>query len=134
MLRKILVKVIVTNKFTQCKTSRTLKVDVFEITDNKNIGKLFSKYELLLLDQANSSSDPSQALTKRFHTPRASHNLHYIFHLFPYFVLPHSTKRHHKYWIYQTYDKPSQSNLLSSCLQIIIPNGSDTLPIKMLSL
>ena len=134
MLRKILVKVTVTNKFTQCKTSRTLKVDVFEITDNKNIGKLFSKYELLLLDQANSSSDPSQALTKRFHTPRASHNLHYIFHWFPYFVLPHSTKRHHKYWIYQTYDKPSQSNLLSSCLQIIIPNGSGTLPIKMLSL
>ena len=102
MPRKILVKVFVTNKFTQCKTSRTLKVDVFEIADNKNIWKLFSKYELLLLDQTNSSSDPSQALTRRFHIPRASHNLHYIFHWFPYFVLPHSTKRHHKYWIYQT--------------------------------
>ena len=28
-------------KFTQCKTSHTLKIDVFEIPDNKNIGKLF---------------------------------------------------------------------------------------------
>ena len=27
--------------------------------DNKNIGKLFSKYELLFLDQANSSSNAS---------------------------------------------------------------------------
>ena len=29
-----------TNKFTQFKTSRPLKIDVFEIPDNKNIGKL----------------------------------------------------------------------------------------------
>ena len=37
-------------------------MDVFEILDNKNIEKLFSKYELLSLDQANSGSDPSQIL------------------------------------------------------------------------
>ena len=59
MLRKTLAKVFITNKFTQCKTSRILKIDVFKITDDKNIGKLFSKYELLLLDQVNSGSDPS---------------------------------------------------------------------------
>ena len=59
---EILEKISITNEFTQCKTSRTLKIDVFEIPYNKNIGKLLSKYELLLLDQANSSSDPTQIL------------------------------------------------------------------------
>ena len=72
MLRKILEKVYITKKFTQCKTSRTLKADVFEISDNKNIGKLFSNYELFLLDQANSSPDPSQILIQQFAIPRAS--------------------------------------------------------------
>ena len=60
MLRKILEKVFITKKFTQYKTSRTLKIDVFEIPDNKNIEKLFSKYELVFLDQTNSNSDPPQ--------------------------------------------------------------------------
>ena len=72
MLRKILEKISITNEFTQCKTSRTLKIDVFEIPYNKNIGKLLSKYELLLLDQANSSSDPTQILILWFPIPRAS--------------------------------------------------------------
>ena len=44
----------------------------FEIPDNKNIGKLFSKYELLFLDQHNSSYDLSQILTLQFPSPRAS--------------------------------------------------------------
>ena len=48
------------------------KIDVFEIPDNKDIGKLFPKYELPFLDQANSSSDPSQTLTQQFPIPRAS--------------------------------------------------------------
>ena len=52
-------KVFITQKFTHCKTSRTLKFDAFKIPDNKIIGKLFSKYELVFLDQANSSSNPS---------------------------------------------------------------------------
>ena len=43
--RKILEKVSITKKFTQCKTSRTLKTDVFEIPDNKRNGKLLLKYE-----------------------------------------------------------------------------------------
>ena len=33
-------------------------MDVFKILDNENIGKLFSKYELLFLDQGDSSLDP----------------------------------------------------------------------------
>ena len=64
VLRKILEKVFITKKFTQCKTSCMLITDVFEI------GKLFSKYELLFLDQANSSSDPSQILILQFSIPR----------------------------------------------------------------
>ena len=38
-------EVFVTKKLTQCKTSCTLKIKVFRIPDNKNIGKLFSKYD-----------------------------------------------------------------------------------------
>ena len=52
-------KVFITQKFTHYKTSRTLKFDVFKIPDNKIIGKLFLKYALVFLDQANSSSNPS---------------------------------------------------------------------------
>ena len=59
MLREIL-EVFITKKCTQYKTSRTLKIDVFEIPDDKNIDKLFSKYELVFLDQTNFSSDTSQ--------------------------------------------------------------------------
>ena len=52
------------------KTSFTLKTDVLEIPDNKHIGKLFSKYKLLFLDQANSISEPSQILILQFPIPR----------------------------------------------------------------
>ena len=72
MLQKILEKVFVNKKFNQHKTSRTLQINVFEIPDNKNIWKLFSKYELLFLDQTNSSSDSSQILILYFPTLRAS--------------------------------------------------------------
>ena len=51
--------VFISQKLAHYKTSRTLKCDVFKEPDNKNIKKLFSKYELLLLDQASSGSNPS---------------------------------------------------------------------------
>ena len=51
--------VLITMKFTHYKTSRTFKLYVFKIPDNKNIEKSFSKYELFFLDPANSSSNPS---------------------------------------------------------------------------
>ena len=70
VLRKILEKVFITKKFTQCRTC-TLQIDVFEIPDNKQILKLFSKYELLFLDQPNSCSNPSQTLVLQFPLPRA---------------------------------------------------------------
>ena len=50
VLWKILRKVFITKKCTQYKASQTLKIDVFELIDNKNIRKLFSKYELFSLD------------------------------------------------------------------------------------
>ena len=114
-------KVFITKKFTHCKTLRTLKIDGFEIPDNKNIGKLFLKYELLFLDQANSSSDPSQILILQIPIPRASlplstpqlnfilsngtplrYNPHQVLLWFPYFVLPNSSTRTYRYWIYQS--------------------------------
>ena len=72
VLRKIFEKVFIKKKFIQCKISRTLKINLCETSDNKNIGKLFSKYELLFLNQINSSSDPSQILVLRLPLPRAS--------------------------------------------------------------
>ena len=44
ILRKILEKIFITKKFIQCKTSRTFKIDVLKIPDNKTIGKIVSKY------------------------------------------------------------------------------------------
>ena len=32
---------IITKKCTHCKAPHTLKVDVFELPDNKNVGKMF---------------------------------------------------------------------------------------------
>ena len=60
-LKKKFEKVVITTKFTLCRTPLILKIDVFGIPDNQNqnLGKLFSKYELLFLDQVNSSFDPS---------------------------------------------------------------------------
>ena len=40
VLRKILEKVFINKKFTHCKTSHTLEIDVFEIPDNKNVFKI----------------------------------------------------------------------------------------------
>ena len=49
----------ITQKFTHYKTLQTLKFDIFKILDNKNIGKSLSKYGLVFLDQANSTSNRS---------------------------------------------------------------------------
>ena len=47
-----------------------LKIDVFEIPDNKHIGKFFSKYKLVFFNQGNPISDPSQILILQFSIPR----------------------------------------------------------------
>ena len=120
VLRKILEKIFITNKCSQWKTLHTIKADVFELPDNKNIGELFSKYELFPLLQANLGCNPSPKQITQYPIPTASlppspflsnsprptetplqFNLHHVFHRFPYFFLPHWTIRHN-YWIYQT--------------------------------
>ena len=55
----------ITKKCTQC-TPHVLKMDVFELPGNKNIGKLYSKYKP---NQASSSSDPSQILIRQHPIP-----------------------------------------------------------------
>ena len=63
-------------KMTQYKTSHTLKFDLFELPDKLVIttyfGKLFSKYEILFLDQSNFSSNTFQILLLQYTIPRAS--------------------------------------------------------------
>ena len=56
-LWKTLEEVFITKKCTHCKTFHTLKTDVFELPDNKDIKKLFSQYVLFFLDQFNFSSN-----------------------------------------------------------------------------
>ena len=63
-------KVFITKKCTQCQTWHTLKADVFELSYNKNIGKLFSKHELFFLHQANFSSNTFQVLILQYPIPR----------------------------------------------------------------
>ena len=72
MLRKILEKPFITKKWSWRKTLYALKVDIFELSGDKNIGELLSKYELFSLDQANFSSDPSHILILQYPIPKAS--------------------------------------------------------------
>ena len=71
-LRKIMEKVYITKKCTQCKTSHTLKTDVFELPNNKDIEKLFSKSEVVFIEQSNFSSNPFQVLILQYPIPRGS--------------------------------------------------------------
>ena len=116
MLRKTL-EIFITDKFNPCKTSRTLKIDVFEIPGNKNNGKLLSKQELLFLDQAHSTYDPSQTLLLQFPIPRAS--------LPPAPSLPHFTLAN---W------NPSliQSSLCSSLDSLFCPTPFSHVPLQVL--
>ena len=49
LLQKILEKVFITKKCANCKTSHTLKTDVFELPDNKDIQNMncFSRINLI---------------------------------------------------------------------------------------
>ena len=132
MLQKILEKVFITKKFNQFKTSPTLKTDVFEILDNKNIEKLFSKYELLFLDQANSSSDRSQILIQQLPIPRASLTpspslsnftlANWNPSLTPSSSCSSSVSATTSIGHTKPYTKPSQLDLLSSYMQISRPS------------
>ena len=49
VLRKIMQKVFITKKFTQCKTLHTLKIDVFEIPDKIKKWKIVFKISTAFL-------------------------------------------------------------------------------------
>ena len=125
VLQKILGKVFITMNCTQHKTLHALKVDLLEMSDNKNIWKLLSKYELFSLDQANTT----KAHPYSFPTPLAISikfplgqlkplfnvifiKLHHVLYGLPYFFLPHSNTWHN-YWICQTISqaKPIKFNI-----------------------
>ena len=129
-----------------------LKINVFEIRGNKNIGKLFSKYELLFLGQANPSSDPSQILILQFPIPRASlPPSPSLSHFTPANWNPPSAQSSSCFSSVSLYcpTPPQvlnitkhmaiqanflyQAILISSYIQIIMPYGSSTLSIKVLS-
>ena len=112
-LREILEKIFITKKFTQCKTSHTLKIDVFELLDNKDIGKLFSKHErfswikliLVMINLKywyyNKSSLKLPCLPHYFcqiapwpTESRLQYNSHHVLHRFPNFVQPNLTALH----------------------------------------
>ena len=141
MLRKLLEKVFITKKCTQCKTSHTSEIVVFELPDNKNIRKFFSKYKLLFLGQSDSRSDPSQILILQYPIPGAflspspslwsytlvnwnpsSTQSSSYFPILLYIIRPHATT---SIGYTNTYAKPSHYTLLSSYIQIIIYYGSN---------
>ena len=142
MLRKILEKVLITKKFTQCKESRTLKIDAFEIPDKiKILKKCFQNMNCFSWIKLIPALILQFPLPRTFLTISIKFNpsqleplfnkiLITFFISFPalyYPIGPHVTAN---IGYAKPYTKPSQSNLLSSCIQIIIPYGSNTLPIK----
>ena len=58
--------------YSTFKTLRALKLIFFELSGNKNTGKLLSIYEIFSLDHANFSYDPSQILILQYPIPTAS--------------------------------------------------------------
>ena len=102
VLQKIMEKVFITNKFTQCKTSRTLKIDVSKYHIIKILVHLkYWYYDSPYMELPCLPQHFHQVLPYPIETP-LQHKPHHVLHRFPYFVLPHSTTPHHKYWIYQT--------------------------------
>ena len=102
----------------------------------KVYGSFFWNYELLFLDQANSSSYPSEILIIQFPMIQTflQHNTHHVLHRFRYFVLPQASTRHHKYWIYQTICQAKPIKFIIKLCTDHYNLWDNTLPIKKLSL
>ena len=98
----------------------------------KVFGSFFWNYELLFLDEANSSSYPSEILIIQFPMIQTflQHNTHHVLHRFRYFVLPQASTRHHKYWIYQTICQAKPIKFIIKLVQIIIIYGTTLYPSK----
>ena len=98
----------------------------------KVFGSFFWNYELLFLDQANSSSYPSEILIIQFSMIQTflQHNTHHVLHRFRYFVLPQASTRHHKYWIYQTICQAKPIKFIIKLCTDHYNLWDNTLPIK----
>ena len=106
----------------QGKTSHALWTDAFELPDNKNIGKCFSKNEIFFLDHVHYSFDPSQILIIQYPIPRAcllsfkfqpgqlKLFFNTIFNMFfiGFSILPYPMQTRHNYYIPN--HMPSQAN------------------------
>ena len=140
MQRKILEQVIITKKSPQRKTLHILKTNVFELLNTKNIGQLFHFWTISNVDTTIPlpySFPASLAISVKFPPGQLKPLFNAIlilffinFRVFSYPIRSHATITGYT----KPYDKPSQSNLWSSYIQIIIPFWSNTLPIKKLSL
>ena len=129
---------IITKKCTQCKTPHTLKIDVFELLDNKTIGKLSSKNELFFPNNLSQipilqhpvpifSLPPSPFLSNfalQNWNPKATILIMLFFGLpvSSYSISSHATSIGYT----KAYVKTSQSNLLSCYIQIIKPYVDET--------
>ena len=117
---------------------------------------MFSIHELLSLDYDNSSSCPSRILILQYtllelhclqpllhhfcqilHWPTEAplqNNPHHVFHQFPYFLLHCSITRHHKSWKHETICHAKRIKFFIKIYTYHNTYGSNTLPIKKLSL
>ena len=85
----------------------------------------------ILLNLPSPSPSPSNFALANWNS--LQHNPHHVLHWFLYFVQPHWTTSHLKYWIYRTICKVKQIKFkIKLYIQIIILYGSNTLPIKKL--
>ena len=138
VLRKILEKVCITKKFTQCKISRTFKIlkNCFQNTNCFSWIKLipvlihlkYRYYNSPNLELLSLPHHLSQTLSKPNETS-LQHNPPHVLHRFLCFVLPHSTKRHHQYRIYQT---TYQANAIKNIIKLYI--YQNTLWVKKVTL
>ena len=146
--RKELRRILESEKFTQCKTSRTVKIDACKIPDKIKILKSCLKNMNCFFFRSISNIDITISHTYslpvfltipvKFYSSELKSLFKTIlimlfigFPILPYLIWPHATT---SIGYTKPYAKPSQLNLLSSYIKIIILYGANTLPIKKVSL
>ena len=153
VLRKILGKVFITKKFTQCKTSHILKLDAFEIPDKIRILEDFIQnmncfswinlvpvlvhLKYLYYDSPYSFPASCTASVKFYPSKLKSlfNTILIMFFIdFPIFSYPIRPLTTTSIGYTKIYPKQSNSNVLSSYIYVIISYGGNTLPMKKLSL
>ena len=116
-------------KFNQCETSRTLKIDLFEIPHNESIGQLFWLYKLLFRIKLILGSSYNSSWLKPLY------NIILIMFFIGFLFRPTSLSHTPPKVLDIPNHMPSKINQIyyQWYIQIIILYGSNTLPIKKLS-